>query len=167
MTDFRRVIRWLALMFNWVAVWSLVAMTALTCVDVVGRLFRHPVVGTYEIVGFLGAAVASFAMAQTTIERFHVAVEVVVTKLSPQAQKVIYLTTHMLSIFLFFVLAWESMRYGNALRTSGEVSMTLELPFFTVVYGIGFSAALVCLVLIADTLMVMQDRAKAWYRWEG
>jgi hypothetical protein len=40
--------------------------------------------------------------------------------------------------------------YGNDLYTSGEVSLTLQLPFYPFVYGIGFSAAAVCLVLLTD-----------------
>jgi TRAP-type C4-dicarboxylate transport system permease small subunit len=137
-------------------------MMGLTCADIVLRLFRHPILGTYEVAGFLGAVVASFAMAQTTIEHGHVAVQVVVTRFSPRVQEVIYLITHLLSLLLFVLLAWECIRYGNDLRTSGEVSMTLQLPFFPVLYGIALSAAIVCLVLLVDILMVMVRGARAW-----
>lgn len=137
-------------------------MMGLTCADIVLRLFRHPILGTYEVAGFLGAVVASFAMAQTTIERGHVAVQVVVTRFSDRVQEVIYLITHLLSLLLFALLAWECIRYGNDLRTSGEVSMTLQLPFFPVLYGIALSAAIVCLVLLIDILLVMVRGARAW-----
>jgi len=141
-------------------------MMGLTSADILLRLFRRPILGTYEIVGFLGAVVAGFAMAQTTIERGHVAVQVVVTKFSSRVQEVIYLITHLLSVVLFALLAWECARYGDDLRTSGEVSLTLQLPFFPVLYGIAFSAAIVCLVLVVDILLVITRGAEAWYRWE-
>ena len=137
----------------------------LTCTDIVMRLFRRPIPGTYEIVGFLGAMVAGFALAQTTIERGHVAVQVVVTRFSPRWQKIIYLITHLLSILLFALLAWECMRYGNDFRVSGEVSLTIRIPFYPVVFGIAFSAAVVCLVLIVDILQVMTRKAGVWYQW--
>jgi TRAP-type C4-dicarboxylate transport system permease small subunit len=57
---------------------ALLAMTAVTVADVVLRIFRRPILGSYEIVEFLGAAVAAFAMAHTTLQRAHVAVELVV-----------------------------------------------------------------------------------------
>ena len=38
----------------------------------------------------------------------------------------------------------------NDLKASGEVSQTLELPFYPFVYGISFAAAAVCLVLLVD-----------------
>jgi TRAP-type C4-dicarboxylate transport system permease small subunit len=141
-------------------------MMFLTCADIILRLFRRPILGTYEIVGFLGAIVAGFALAQTTIERGHVAVQVVVMRFSPQTQKIIYLTTHILSIFLFALLAWECVRYGNDFRASGEVSLTLRMPFYPVVYGIAFSAIVVCLVLFVDILQVMTKRAGVWHQWE-
>jgi TRAP-type C4-dicarboxylate transport system permease small subunit len=166
MTDFIRVTHWSSRMLNWVAGWSLVGMMMLTCADIILRLFRRPILGTYEIVGFLGVMVAAFAMAQTTVERGHVAVEVVVTKFSPRVQKIIYLIIHLLSIVLFAVLAFECVRFGNDLRTSGEVSMTIQLPYFPILYGIAFAAVIVCLVLVIDILMVMTRGAEAWYRWE-
>jgi hypothetical protein len=58
------------------------------------------------------------------------------------------------------------VRFGNDVRISGEVSMTLEMPFFPVLYGIAFCAAVVCLVLIVDVLLVVTRGAEAWYRWE-
>lgn len=162
MSQVIRLTRWLSRILNWVAGWCLLGMMGLTCADIVLRLFRHPILGTYEVAGFLGAVVASFAMAQTTIERGHVAVQVVVTRFSPRIQEVIYLITHLLSLLLFALLAWECIRYGNDLRTSGEVSMTLQLPFFPVLYGIALSAAIVCLVLLVDILLVMVREARPW-----
>lgn len=137
-------------------------MMGLTCADIVLRLFRRPILGTYEIVGFLGAVVASFAMAQTTIERGHVAVQIVVQRFSPRVQEIIYLITHLLSLLLFALLAYECVRYGNDLQASGEVSMTIQLPFFPILYGIALSAVTVCLVLLVDILLMMTKGAEAW-----
>ena len=161
MPNLIRLTHLLSRILNWVAGWALVGMMGLTCADIVLRLFRRPILGTYEIAGFLGAVVASFAMAQTTIERGHVAVHVIVTRFSPRVQELIYLATHLLSLLVFVLLAWECVRYGNDLRASGEVSMTLQLPFFPVVYGIALSAVTVCLVLLLDIVFVTTRGAEA------
>jgi TRAP-type C4-dicarboxylate transport system permease small subunit len=165
MKGFVKVTRWFSRTLNWLAGWSLVGMMCLTCADILLRLFRRPIPGTYEIVGFLGAVVAGLAMAQTTLERGHVAVQVLVTRFSPRVQEIIYYLTNMLSLFLFALLAWEGVRYGNDFRVSGQVSLTLRMPFYPVVYGIALSAAVVCLVLIADILQVVTKREKVWYLW--
>lgn len=166
MSSAPKQVRRLADFLNIIAGWSLLGMTALTCADVILRLFRHPILGTYELVGFLGAAVASFAMAHTTINRGHVAVEVLVAALPSGTRKVIYLSSQLLGIFLFALLAWESIQYGNDFRASGEVSLTLRFPFFPVLYGIAFSSTVVCVVLIVDFVRVLAGKAGPWYRWK-
>jgi TRAP-type C4-dicarboxylate transport system permease small subunit len=161
-----RGVRGLGDFLNHIAGWCLIVMTFLTCADVVLRIFRMPIPGTFEIVGFLGAAVAAFAMAHTTVKRGHVAVEVLVMHFPRTAQKVVYLITHLLSIFLFLLLGYECIRFGNDLRVASEVSLTLQIPFFPILYGMAFSAFVVCLVLAVDFLMVISGKADAWYMWE-
>ena len=147
MPRFEGFVTWLSRFLDRVAGWSLVGMMLLTIADVVLRLFRRPILGTYEIVGLLGAIVIAFAMPHTTHQRGHVAVEIVVSRLSPSAQAVIGLITRILGIFLFGLIAWECAHYGNDLKTAGEVSMTLRLPFYPVLYAIALAAAVVCLVI--------------------
>ncbi len=162
MLAFEKGVHRLTDLLNLVAGVCLVAMTVLTCADVVLRLFRHPILGTYEIIGFLGATVAGFAMAYTTVKGGHVAVAVVVMRLSPRLQKAIFIITQLLGMVLFALLTWECVKYGNDLRTSGEVSLTLELPFFPVLYGLSLSAFMVCLVLWMDLWRVLTKRRQPW-----
>jgi TRAP-type C4-dicarboxylate transport system permease small subunit len=160
-------VRQLADFLNLIAGWSLLAMTALTFSDVIMRLFRCPILGAYEMVEFLGAAVAAFAIAHTTLHRAHVAVDVVVLLFSPKVQKFLYIVTHILAIFLFVLLSFECIRYGNDFRTSGEVSMTLRLPFYPILYGISFATMVVCLVLVLDLWFVITGRELPGFRWKN
>jgi TRAP-type C4-dicarboxylate transport system permease small subunit len=164
MFTFEKGVHRLADGLNLLAGVCLVGMTGLTCADVVLRLFRHPILGTYEIIGFLGATVAGFAMAYTSVKGGHVAVAVLVMRLSPRVQRVIFVITQLLSMVLFAFLTWECIRYGNDLRTSGEVSLTLELPFYPVLYGLSFSSFMVCLVLWVDLWRVLTAKRQpgAW-----
>ena len=162
LTQLRRFVEYL----NLLAGFCLVGMTALTCADVILRLFRRPILGTYEIVEFLGAAVAAFAMAHTTLERTHVAVEIVVMQLPAGAQKAIYGITHLLSLLIFVLLSIECIRYGNDFRTSGEVSMTLRFPFYPILYGISLASMAVCLVLVMDIWFVLTGKELPWFRWK-
>jgi TRAP-type C4-dicarboxylate transport system permease small subunit len=157
----------LSRILNWVAVFCLLAMMFLTCGDIVLRLFRRPIPGTYDLVGFLGAIVAGFALAETTIQRGHVAVQVVVEKLGQKVQKICFLCTTILSIMIFSLCSWESVRYGNDLLAAGVVSPTLKVPFFPILYGIGFSTAVVSLVLLIDAILVVTGRKNAWFHWQA
>lgn len=159
-------IRRLADFLNLIAGWALIFMTFLTCADVILRIFRFPIPGTYEVVGFLGAVVASFAMAHTTIMRGHVAVEVLTEQLSDKTQRIIFVVTSALSIVLFILLAYECFRFGNDLRIENEVSLTLQIPFFPVLYGISFSSIVVCLVIFVDFWKVLLGKENPWFTWK-
>ncbi len=150
--SFERISQSLSKILYWIAGAAIVAMMVLTCADVVLRYFRKPIPGTYELVCFLGAAAVAFAMAHTSVEKGHVSVSFLVDLLPHRLQGLIQSITSGFGLFLFALIAWQSLAYGNDLRVSGEVSMTLELPFYPFVYGIGFSAAVVCLILILDLL---------------
>ncbi len=142
----------LARKMYWVAGTAIVAMMLLTCADVVLRYFRRPIPGTYELVCFLGAVAVSFAMAHTSIEKGHVSVSFVVSLFPPRIQGLIECITSCFGLFLFALISWQSIIYANDLHASREVSLTLELPFYPFVYGIGFSAAVVCLTLLSDLI---------------
>ena len=125
-------------------------MMLLTCTDVILRYFRRPVPGTYELVCFLGAVAVAFSLAHTSVERGHVSVSFVVQLFPKRIQDLIACVTTGFGLLLFALIAWQSVIYANDLRMSGEVSLTLELPFYPFVYGVGFSAAVVCLILLSD-----------------
>ena len=134
----------------WIAGAAIIVMMLLTCMDVILRYFRRPIPGTYELVCFLGAVAAAFAMAHTSVEQGHVAVSLVVRHFPRRVQGLVETITDSFGVVLFALIAWYSVLYGNDLRVTGEVSLTLELPFYPFVYGVGFSAAVVCLILFVD-----------------
>ena len=150
MFSFKSSCLWLARRIGIIAAVAIFFMMALTVSDVVLRLFRWPIPGTYEIVSFLGAVAASFAMAHTLAERGHVAVSLVVQMFSKRLQGLIETIISIFGIILFALIAWQSVVYGLDCQRSGEVSLTLQLPFYPIIYGVAVGAGVVCLVLIVD-----------------
>ncbi len=152
MNTLERLAQNLARNLYWVAGAAIIIMMMLTCADVVLRFFRRPIPGTYELVCFLGAVAVAFAMAHTTIEKGHVSVSFVVELFPQKIQDIIACLTTSFGLCLFVFVTWQSMVYANDLRLSNEVSLTLELPFYPFVVGIGLSAAIVCLILLCDLM---------------
>ncbi|NLC70794.1 MAG: hypothetical protein GX751_05480, partial [Desulfuromonadaceae bacterium] len=58
-----------AITVNWVSALAILVMMLLTTLDVVLRLFKSSIPGTYEIIGLLGALVSSFALGYTSVEK--------------------------------------------------------------------------------------------------
>lgn len=149
-----RIAGWL----NWIACAALMAMVALVLIDIVGnKLFKTPLTGGIELVSLLSVVAISFAIAQTQIAHGHIEVEMLVTKLPRTAQKVISTIVHCLGIGLFVILAWQSYTYGVALQASGEVSMTLRIPYYPFVWGLGFCSLVVVLVLIMQMIKMLRN----------
>ncbi len=152
----------LARRLDMIAAAAVFAMMSLTCVDVFLRyFFRMPIPGTYEIVALLGAVAVSFAMAHTLAKKGHVAVSLVVQLFPKWLQGIIECIISIFGITLFGLIAWQSVLYGMDCQRAGEVSMTLELPFYPIIYGVALSAMVVCLVLLvnlADALGKVRDK---------
>ncbi|MCF8142777.1 MAG: TRAP transporter small permease [Deltaproteobacteria bacterium] len=150
MNRFEKLANWLASKAYWVAGGAIVFMMLLTCADIILRLFRMPIPGTYELVCFMGAVAVAFAMAHTSNENGHVAVSLVIRLLPNRIQGAVEVITNFFVLILFILIAWRSVLYAESLRVTGEVSLTLKLPFYPFIYSIAFSAMIVCLVKIMD-----------------
>lgn len=145
--------------FNWLAAGAVALMMMLTCADVFLRYLRRPIPGTYEMVGLLGAVFVSFSLAQTSVEKGHIAVDFLVQKLSPRTQTVIECVNALISTGLFAMVSWQSALYAGSLRTLKEVSLTLQMPIYPFVYGISIGCGMLCLVLLMRFLATATELA--------
>ncbi|HDS15617.1 MAG TPA: TRAP transporter small permease [Proteobacteria bacterium] len=143
-----RLIRQLTRLMNLAAAVCVFAMMLLTCADVVLRLFKHPILGAYELVGLIGALGIALAMPATTLHQGHVAVEFISDKLPRKAQRICRFGADFLSLLLFALISRQTFIYAEILRKTGEVTANLQMPFYPVVYVIAAAALLVCLVLM-------------------
>jgi len=117
----------------------------------------RPIPGTYDLVAMAGSVAAAFAMAHTTVESGHVAVSLVIRLFTQKIQAVFKLVTDTLSGLLFGILSVRCVVYARDLKESGEVSMTLQLPFHPFVYLLAFSAFAVTLVFL---IAIINDMKK-------
>jgi len=147
--------------FNIVASASLVGMMLLTCADVVMRyVFSRPIIGTYDLVSLMGAVLASFAMPYTMLKKGHVAVEILIQRLSRGGQLIIETFTHLIGISLFLVLVWQAILLSRDMKAAGEVTPTLLLPFYPIVYCMAICFFGLCLAILVNLLEIWTKRAK-------
>lgn len=128
------------------------AMMLLTCADVVGRAVGRPILGAVELGVLMAALVLAFSMPYTHKEKGHVGVELLYMRLGPRAQGVLESLTGAAGFVLFAIIAQQTWNYAGIMRASGEVSMTLQLPTFYIIYLISASFGLLALVQLADVL---------------
>src|SRR5512146_2451613 len=116
--------------FQAVAGIVLALMMVTTLVDVAMRLLGHPIVGTIEIITFSGAIVVGFALPASSWKRNHVYVDFLIEKLPLAGRKAMGCVTKLMGIVLFLFISYNFIVYGEALKTSGEVSPAFGIPYY-------------------------------------
>jgi len=148
------IVRVLSRVMYFVAGIALTAMMLLTVADVVLRMFKRPIVGTYELVGLLGAVAIGFAIPQTSRVHGHVLMDFVTTKLPAALQKVFLVITRLLGITIFSIIAWNLWILGSDYVKTSETTLTLQFPLYPVAYGIAICCFIECVVLFIEMLEV-------------
>ncbi len=141
---------------NWIAAAALIAMMLLTTTDVILRIFKSTIPGTYEIVGLLGSMVISFSLAYTSIEKGHIAVEFLLQKLPKKVGNIIDFINSIIATILFGGIAWQCLQYGIELKKIGQVSMTVQMPTYPFVFGIAFGTLLLCPILLLQGIRILR-----------
>ena len=150
MNIFWKILEWISDKLKILGAACLVGMTFLTCADVVGRFFRHPIFGSVEIVGFMATMAVAMALPYTDRIKGHVGVEILVRVFSERTQTIIDLCARILSLGLFAIVTWRMTLYAHTMQESGEVSISLELPEYMIIYVCSF-----CFLVF--TLLILQD----------
>ncbi|HEY3277870.1 MAG TPA: TRAP transporter small permease [Syntrophorhabdaceae bacterium] len=127
----------------------LTLMMLITVLDVILRFFKKPITGTYELVFLGGAVVIGCAIPLTSWEGGHVAVDFLLEHFSPALKKMINIITRVMGIAFFAVLGANLAILGTEHFKSGEVSLTLHVPYYPAAYILSLCAFVECLVLIS------------------
>lgn len=146
--EYERLLRTAVLLLAGVSGLAVLAMTAVTVVDVMLRKSPWAFAGTYDLVKVLGAVSIAAALPYTTAVKGHVAIEFVYHKLGRKGRLFLDLFLRMLSIGLLGLAVRECLRYGRMLSETGQVSQTLQIPIFWLPYFIAACLALMILVMM-------------------
>lgn len=147
-------VRGLSKFLNIIAGITLTLMMLITVTDVMLRALRMPIVGTYELVAFGGGIVIGFAVPLTSLMKLQIFVDAVTAKLANSARMVLNLITRLMGIGLFSLAGWNMIKMGMDMIRTGEVSLTLQLPFYPIAFGIGLAFFVQCLVLVVQIFQV-------------
>jgi len=139
---------------NKIAEIALACMILLTVSDVILRTGRAPIVGTYEMVGLLGAIIISFAIPFTSWMRGHIRVDFAILKLSPRARAIVDVITRCVGLALFFTIGWHLLILGAEALKAGEVTPTRHIPFYPIMYAVGAASFIQSVVLFCDIVKI-------------
>jgi len=161
MDQLERFIHKVSLWFDRISQGSLVIMMLLIMGNVFTRLFGHPIPGTYEITGYLGGVLIAFALAWCGILGHHIALTMLVDRLSPKTRTVIGITVGIISFGFLIIGTWQCVQLGINSWRSGELSPDLKFPVFPLMWGVGLG----CLMLSAVFLLNVLKLAREVVKW--
>jgi len=132
-----------------VAGWVLLGVMTLVVANVLLRsIWSSPIKGTYEYVGFSTALAIGLAIAYCGAKNGHIAVTFIVDKFSSTIRKVLGIFVHCASVAFMSFLAWNLYVYGAGLAARGDVSLTTRIPYYPLIYFIGFCFLVLALVYV-------------------
>lgn len=135
-----------------VAAVALAAMIVVTSADVVLRQFGISVKGAYDLVRVFGAVALACALAATTEAKGHIAIEYFFHKLKRRGRGVVDTLVHGGMVVVLGIAAWQCIQAGNTFLRTGEVTPTLQLPFFWVPWVMAAGCALAAVVSLRHML---------------
>ncbi len=110
-------------------------------------LFNRPIAGTYELVGYLTAAVIGLSLAHCAVQNSHIAVGFLVDRLPRLTQRFIEVIVNLPSFVFLCLIAWHMVDYANVIALSGRVSSTIQLPFYPFIYLVALGFLMLALVI--------------------
>ncbi len=163
MEHFRVFVTKLSSFLDKIAGWVMVSVMLLVVSNVLLReLFKKPVLGTYEYVGFLTAALIGLAIAYCALKDFHIAVGFMLEKFSPRIQRVVEIFTGLISFIFLAFSSWHIIDYAGSMIASGEVSPTTRTPFYPFIYVVAIGFIALCMVVFLKLTESIRKVVKEW-----
>ena len=156
-----RVYQWairLSTWGEWIGVGGVIIMVVVTCADVLGaKLFMAPVPGSTEIISLVQVTAIVFAVAATQRHKGHISVEMFVATLPPRVRSLVKAFTSCLAAILFVLLIYEGVRLGNEYLEAGEVTATVQIPFFPFAYAFSVALFPIAIMFLVDCVQALKE----------
>jgi TRAP-type C4-dicarboxylate transport system permease small subunit len=135
----------------------LIGMCALTCTNILLRTTWIPVRGTFELMGYFGAVVTTFALGTTQMRRGHISVNVLVNSFSKTVRTLLTALNHLVCAIFFSLAVWQLSQKAATLMRTGEVTETLRIVYypFTIAVAVG------CLALVLELVVSLLQMSRS------
>jgi TRAP-type C4-dicarboxylate transport system permease small subunit len=138
----------------------LLVVVLIIVTNVIIRFFGHMIPGHYELVSLITVIAIAFSLSYTAIHKGHIAMNIVVSRLSKRNQIILGAFTTVVSIAVWAAITWASITVIQD-KMFREVSNMLLIPYFPFrcVWVLGL--ILYCLVLVTDLFMTKRREKHA------
>ncbi|WP_232830398.1 TRAP transporter small permease [Oceanicella sp. SM1341] len=137
----------------------ILALTAVTCVDVVGRYwFNTPLAGAFELTELLLGALVFAALPLCTRDGGHVEVDLLGMMLGPRGAGLLTAFGNLFAALVLAVFAWRLGVEALRLGADGAVTNALRLPMAPVAWFAAFGCLLSAAAAVARACGAMSPK---------
>ncbi len=127
---------------------TLTAMMVLACWNMIGRAFGAPLMGAFELMGFMGAVVAAFSLAYAQQARSHIFVAFFIARFKRPVRLALDAAVHLASAVFFLHAALELEKLAAFIVDMGELSETLQIIYHPFVWAVSLGCLAMGFVLL-------------------
>lgn len=120
-------------------------------------VFDHPILGTYELVGFFAALGVALALAHCAFQDGHIAVSLIMERFPQKIQSLAAVIVNAVTIVFLLATVWSFGKFGYVMRLKGLVSPSAEIPVYPFIYLVAFGMLGLCLVLFFKFLVSCRE----------
>lgn len=136
---------------SWIGVATLFAMMLLTSTDVTLRyVFNKPIAGSMELTEVFMAVVVGLGLSYCALQKGHVRVDIVTSRLSSRGQIVTDSIAHLVFLAFFILVTWRTLLRALTMMTQHLMTQVLFIPVPPFALMVTVGCAVLCLVLLRD-----------------
>lgn len=129
------LVRSLSVWLNYLSYAALAGLMLLVTINVILRaVFKSPILGTYDLSGFLTVVAIGCGLALCSLENGHIEIGLFVDKTHGQTHQWITAAGRVLTSVILAVFTYAMFDYGARLSKANEVSVTTKTPLHWFVY---------------------------------
>jgi len=92
--------------------------------------FNKPILGDFELIQFMLGLLVAFGLAYTSLQKGHVRVELLISRLSTRLQRIFESIVSFLCLALLAVMIWQNTIYIKNTYDSWVNTQSLHIPHF-------------------------------------
>ena len=133
---------------------TLVLIMLLVVVDVTMRYFGYPITGVYDLVALGGSIVIGFSIPYAADKRVHVFMEMIQQAHNRTLRRVLDVLTRAMAVGISLLIGWNLMKLGSTFLLKGEASLTIQIVYYPIAYGLGICFFVQTLVYAVQVFQV-------------
>lgn len=144
-----RILVALERLFRNISLALLMGMMLLGFSEVVSRyFFGAPIFGVKEVQTCILPVIVALSLAATQLDKSHIRMEILYDKFPKKVQLAADYLTILVSLFIWSLIAWQSIVTGNHYLENGRVVNMIRFPMAYLQYIAALGSALLCLELL-------------------